>query len=43
MTEDPTLPGFVARLQAQRTADSESLSYVEQKYLEAVERVKKRK
>lgn len=43
MIEEPTLRGFVARLQAQRTADSEKLSYVERKYLEAVERVKKRK
>ena len=44
MTEELTLRGFVARLQAQRTADSGSLSYAERKYLEAVEeRVKKRK
>ena len=41
MTEEPTLPGFIARLQAK--SDSEGLSYMERKYIEAVERIKKRK
>ena len=35
--------GFVARLQAKSAADGEKLSYMERKYKEAVERVKKRK
>ena len=42
MTEESTLPGFVARLQAKSATDGE-LSYAERKYAEAVERVKKRK
>ena len=41
MTAEPTLPGFVARLQAKSVADSEELSYSEQKYLEAMDRVAK--
>ena len=41
MTEEPTLHGFIARLQAK--ADSEELSYTERKYEEAAERIKKRK
>ena len=42
MTEEPTLRGFVARLQA-KFADGEELSYMECKYMEAAERVKKKK
>ena len=42
MTEEPTLRGFIARLQAKSAADVE-LSYAERKYAEAVKRVKKRK
>lgn len=41
MSEEPTLPGFVARLQAKY--DSEELSYIERKYKEAAERIKKKK
>ena len=41
MTEEPTLPGFVARLQIK--SDSGELSYMERKYMEAAERVKKKK
>ena len=41
MTEEPTLPGFVSRLQAK--SDSEGLSYMERKYKEAAERIAKRK
>ena len=41
MTKEPTFCGFVSRLQAK--SDSEELSYMERKYKEAVERVKKRK
>lgn len=41
MTEEPTLLGFISRLQVK--SDSEELSYMECKYKEAVERVKKRK
>ena len=40
MTEEPTLRGFIARLQAKST-DAE-LSYSERKYVEAVERVAKK-
>ena len=39
--EDPTLPGFIARMQAKE--DTEGLSYRERKYIEAAERVKKKK
>ena len=35
--------GFVARLQAKSVEDSRKLSFMERKYIEAVERVKKRK
>ena len=42
MTEEPTLRGFVARVQAKSATDSESLSYPEQKYLEAMDRVAKK-
>lgn len=41
--EELTLRGFVARVQAKSAADSEELSYMERKYLKAMERVKKRK
>ena len=40
--EELTLRGFVARVQAKSAADSEELSYVERKYIEAIERVAKR-
>ena len=43
MTEEPTLRGFVARLQAKSVADGEKLSYMERKYMEVAERVKKKK
>lgn len=43
MSEEPTLRGFVARLQAKSVVDGEELSYMERKYIEAAERVKKRK
>ena len=43
MTEEPTLRGFVARLQAKSVTDGEELSYMERKYIEATERVKKKK
>ena len=42
MTEEPTLRGFVARLQAKSAVDGEGLSYPERKYVEAVERVAKK-
>ena len=42
MTEEPTLRGFVARLQAKSATDGERLSYSERKYVEAVERVAKK-
>ena len=42
MIEEPTLRGFVARVLAKSVTDSESLSYPEQKYLEAMDRVVKR-
>ena len=42
MTAELTLRGFVARLQAKSVADSEGLSYPEQKYLEAMDRVAER-
>lgn len=38
MTEEPTLRGFVARLQAKFTADSEALSYMERKYIATANR-----
>ena len=41
MTSEPTLRGFVARVQAKSATDSEGLSYLEQKYLEAMDRVAK--
>ena len=41
MTEKPMLHGFISRLQAK--SDSKGLSYMERKYKEAAERVKKRK
>ena len=41
MTEEPTLPGFIARLQTK--SDSGKLSFTENKYIEAIERIKKRK
>ena len=42
MTEEPTLRGFVARVLAKSATDSEGLSYSEQKYLEAMDRVAKK-
>lgn len=42
MISEPTLRGFVARVQAKSATDSESLSYPEQKYLEAMDRVAKK-
>jgi hypothetical protein len=42
MIEEPTLRGFVARVQAKSVTDSEGLSYSEQKYLEAVDRAVKK-
>ena len=41
MTEELTLRGFIARVQAKSAADAE-LSYAERKYVEAVERVAKK-
>jgi len=43
MTEEPSLRGFVARLQAKSDTNSEGLTFMERKYKEAVERIKKRK
>lgn len=43
MTEEPTLHGFIARLQAKSDTNSEGLSFIERKYIEAVEKIKKRK
>ena len=43
MTEEPTLHGFVARLQAKLVTDGEELSYMERKYIEAAERIAKKK
>ena len=43
MTEESTFPGFVARLQAKSDADSEKLSYMGRKYIEAMGRCKRRK
>ena len=43
MTEGPTLRGFISRLQAKSATDGEGLSYMERKYMEAAERVKKKK
>lgn len=43
MTEEPTLRGFVARVQAKSAVDGEKVSYMERKYLKAVERVAKKK
>jgi len=43
MTEEPTLRGFVARLQEKSTAGGEKLSYMERKYIEAAERVARKK
>ena len=41
--EEPTLHGFIARLQAKSAADGEGLSYMERKYIEAAKRIEKRK
>ena len=38
--EEPTLHGFIARLQTK--SDSGELSYIERKYIEAIERVEKK-
>ena len=43
MIKEPTLRGFVARLQAKSIADAEKLSFMECKYMEAADRVAKRK
>jgi len=43
MTEEPSLRGFVARLQAKSDTNSEGLSYMERKYTKAVKRLAKRK
>ena len=43
MSEEPTLRGFVARVQAKSDTGSEEVTYMEHKYLEAAERVKKKK
>ena len=43
MTEEPTLRGFIARMQTKSDSDGEELSYMERKYIEAAERIKKRK
>lgn len=43
MTEELTLRCFIARLQAKSATDGEGLSYAERKYVEAVERVAKKK
>jgi len=42
LTKEPTLRGFVLRLQAKATADSEGLSHPEQEYLVAIDRVAKK-
>ena len=39
MTEEPTLRGFVARLQAKSAVDCEKLSYMERKYLATANRL----
>jgi len=43
MTEEPTLSGFVARLQAKSDTNNEGLTFMERKYIEAKERRTKRK
>jgi len=43
MTEEPSLRGFIARLQAKSDTNSEGLTFMERKYKEAVERVKNKK
>ena len=43
MTEEPMLRGFIARLQAKSDTGSEEVTYREHKYLEAAERIEKRK
>ena len=43
MTAEPTLRGFIARLQAKSAADGKELSFIERKYIEVVEKRKKRK
>jgi len=40
MTKEPTLLGFIARLQAK--SNSEKLSFMELKYIEAMEKLKKK-
>ena len=42
MTSEPTLPGFVARLQAKSAADGEELSFMEREYIKAMKRVEKK-
>lgn len=41
MSEEPTLRGFIARLQTK--SDSGKLSFMENRYIEAIKRIKKRK
>ena len=43
MIEEPTLHGFIARLQAKSDTNSEGLSSIERKYIEAVTIIEKRK
>ena len=43
MTEESTFRGFVARLQAKSIANANKLSFMERKYMEAADRVAKRK
>lgn len=40
MTEEPSLPGFVARVQAKPDAE---LSYMEREYIKAMKRLEERK
>ena len=39
MSEEPTLRGFVARLQAKSVADGEGVSFMERKYLATANRL----
>ena len=43
MTEEPTLHGFIARLQAKSDMNCEGLSSIERKYIETMEKIKKKK
>lgn len=43
MTSELTLRGFIARLQAKSVEDSKKLSFIERKYIETMEKIKKKK